>query len=127
MSHRAGRWNGVLAACLAVGLTVGCSGDNPAGPDDRAPEPALKPTGKEAREVSYLCTSGRSQIILVNIPDARRLAEVLNPLDLCEFDGDLQEVSLLIGCDSGAPPVPVHVVAVRGTLPASTGRTICGA
>jgi hypothetical protein len=126
MPFPAGRRAPAVLACLAVGLVAGCARADPVRPGDRPPESALVPTGSTARAVDYRCSSGRRETIRVDVPDARRLDVVLNPIQLCEFDGGLVAVDVLIGCTADAAPVPVHVVAVHGRLPASTGQTVCG-
>jgi len=47
-----------------------------------------------------------------------RLADVLNPINLCEYDGGLAEVTLTVACASGSP-TRVRLHAVDGKLPAT--------
>lgn len=54
----------------------------------------------------------------MSIPDPRRLAEVLNPINVCELDGGLADVALTVEC-AGGSPARLHVVAVDGKLPAT--------
>jgi hypothetical protein len=122
VTHRPG-----LAALLvvaALSLTA-CGGGRAPAPPARAPEPALRPIGPTARDVAYRCRDGTHGTLLVSVRDARRLADTLNPLDLCEFDQGLAEVALVIGCTSASPGTSVRVVAVEGRLPTATGEELC--
>lgn len=69
---------------------------------------------------------GRRATISISLTDPRKLAEVLNPINVCEYDGGLAEIRTRIACVTGRAPTDVRVVAVDGRLPASTGRTMCG-
>ena len=43
---------------------------------------------------------------------------MLNPINVCEYDGGLAEVALTVEC-AGASPMRIRVVAVQGKLPAA--------
>lgn len=101
----------LLAACTT-------SSGSPSTPAQSA-APALRPSGVSARTVDYRCIGGRLGTITVAVPDLHRLAQVLNPINVCEYDGGLAEASLTIDCDSGSP-ARIHLVAVDGKLPADT-------
>jgi hypothetical protein len=116
-------WAALLVAA-ALSLTA-CSGGSTAAPPARAPEPALRPTGPTARDVTYRCRDGTHGTLLVSVPDARRLAETINPIDLCELDQGLTEIELVIGCTSASPGRAVRVVAVEGRLPTATATALC--
>ncbi|MBK5306967.1 MAG: hypothetical protein JJD92_09800 [Frankiaceae bacterium] len=62
----------------------------------------------------------------MTLPDPRRLADVLNPINVCEYDGGLAEVRLGVTCSENAPQKELRIPAVQGQLPPSTARTICG-
>lgn len=112
---------------LAVGCTValaGCGGSSRQSHD--TPAPAQAPSGAAATVVQYHCHAGRRDAITVTLPDPRRLAEVLNPINVCEYDGGLEDVSLSVGCAMGAAPKQVRIVAVDGKLPTSAGSATCG-
>jgi hypothetical protein len=68
--------------------------------------------------VDYRCVQGRHDTITVDIPDLHRLAGVLNPIDVCEFDGGLAEVTLTVTCRNGSP-ARLSLRAVDGKLPAT--------
>lgn len=55
-----------------------------------------------------------------------RLAEVLNPIDICQYDDGLVEVRAQLNCTAGQPRTDVTVRAVDGRLPASTAQPLCG-
>lgn len=118
---RAGVVGLALSSALAI---VGCGGSS--GTETGDASPALQPSGASAQTLRYSCKSGRSDTIIVTLPDPRRLAEVLNPINVCEFDRGLLDVSLGVSCSEGAPEVVMQIAAVEGKLPPATAQTICG-
>lgn len=92
----------------------------------RDASPALAPSGATATTVSYECRGGRRSTITVSLPDPRRLPEVFNPINVCEYDGGLASIKLAVSCDGGPTASPVRVLAVKGELPTTTGRLLCG-
>jgi hypothetical protein len=121
------RWRtrAALAGCAlsCVAAVGGCGGDSQ-GPA-AVTSPALRPTGATAQLVRYHCVAGRRGEITVSLPDARRLAEVLNPIDVCELDGGLADVTVALRCTDGSPSPDVHLVAHDGKLPAAAVREAC--
>src|SRR4051812_31229720 len=119
-----------LRSALATGLAltsvvafVGCGGSSASRTRDAGP--AIRPGGASADAVHYRCRSGRQGTITVNLPDPRSVAQVLNPIDVCEFDSGLADVVLRVRCSAGAPETELRITAVDGKLPSSTTRTIC--
>ena len=88
--------------------------------------PALAPHGPTAHQVSYRCVHGRTARISVSLPNPRRLAEVINAINVCEYDGGLAEIQIEIACDAATATRHVRVVAVNGKLPSSTSHAVCG-
>ena len=121
------RRRSVTALCLLTGLTAcgGGAGTPAAQTPTRDAAPAAAPSGATATAISYQCRSGRRSTITVSIPDPRRLPEVVNPIQVCEYDGGLASIEVAIACRPGPPPSPVRVLAVDGKLPASAGRVLC--
>ena len=76
--------------------------------------------------MQYRCRSGRRGTIAVSLPNPRNLAQVFNPIGVCEFDRGLADVVLRVRCSDGAPETEIRITAVQGKLPPSTARTICG-
>jgi hypothetical protein len=68
-------------------------------------------------EVHYTCESGRRTTLLLELPEPERLAEVLHPMDLCQYDDGLVEVRVALDCDPGQPRTEIRVRAVDGQLP----------
>lgn len=115
----------LLAGCAVscVVAAAGCGGSSSARTGDAGP--ALRPSGPAAQLVRYQCVAGRRGTISVELPNPRRLAEVLNPINVCEFDGGLAEVSVALRCSLSAPEKKVRIVAVQGQLPASAAQAGC--
>jgi hypothetical protein len=115
------------AAAFVVAASVvalaGCGGGSPSPQGDASP--ALKPSGASAQAVQYHCVAGRRDTITVSLPDPRRLADVLNPINVCEFDGGLADVVLTVQCAQGAAASPVRIVAVDGKVPPSAAQRLC--
>jgi hypothetical protein len=84
--------------------------------------PALQPSGGSARSIDYRCVHGRLGAIALSVPDLRKLAESLNPVNVCEYDGGLAEVTLTVNCDNGSP-ARVSLRAVGGKLPATASAS----
>lgn len=114
----------VLLSLAALGSLAACGGSShtPSQPAAKA----LPPRGSAAQDVSYRCVHGRQATISVSLPDPRKLAEVLNPINVCEYDGGLAEIAITVACEPGGTAKRVRVVAVNGQLPTSTSRTVCG-
>ena len=116
----------VLATVLALSSVVafvGCGGSSAS--RTGTAQPATRPGGASAHAVYYHCHSGRRGTIAVSLPNPRSLAQVLNPIDVCEFDGGLAGVVLRVRCSDAAPETELRITAVHGRLPPSTARTIC--
>jgi len=113
-----------LAALSSVVSFVGCGGGSATRTSDASP--AIRPSGASAYAVHYQCRSGRRGTIAVSLPNPPSLAQVFNPIDVCEFDHGLADVLLRVRCSDGAPETEIRITAVQGKLPASTARTICG-
>lgn len=84
------------------------------------------PTGPSAHTIDYTCRSGQQSSIVLTLPDPRLLADVLNPIDVCQYDDGLVEVSLQARCSAGGSRTPARISAVDGLLPPSTAETVCG-
>jgi len=85
-------------------LLVGCGDTEPAAPTGRqsaspaqtgSAAPAMPPTGTSARTVSYRCSSGREATIVVDVPDLGQLADTINSIQPCEYDGGLMRYRLI--------------------------------
>src|SRR3954453_13247386 len=112
---------GALSPAVSFG---GCRGGRATGTSDASP--AIRPSGASARAVHYHCRSGGRGTISVSLPNPRRLAQVLNAIDVCEFDRGLADVVLRVRCSDGAPETEIRITAMQGKVPPSTARTICG-
>ena len=125
--HAVGTPGPAVPALLALSCAfavAGCGGSTAERTSDATP--AIAPSGPSAHDIAYTCRAGRQGSILVSLPDPRQLADVLNPIDVCEYDGGLADVRLMVACAPGGPRTEARIRAVDGRLTASTARTICG-
>lgn len=113
-----------LGSICCLVAVAGCGGTPARRVDDGTP--AVRPSGASAQVVRYHCQAGRRGEITVSLPDPRGLAEVVNPIAVCEVDSGLADVDVALRCSPNAPSREVHIVAVQGNLPASAARTACG-
>src|SRR5690348_2898104 len=101
---------GRLAMGVAAAALSSACGGSSAAPSNAA-NPAARPSGASAHAVRYHCHAGRRDTIVVSLPDPRRVAEVLNPINVCEYDGGLADVTLGVVCSEGAPEKEIKLEA----------------
>jgi hypothetical protein len=102
---RLAEWLSTASSVVLVPLLLtGCGDTGPAAPSRQQSEgagqtqsavPAMPPTGAGARLVSYRCTNGREGTIVVDVPDLSQLADRINRIQPCEYDGGLSRVTAL--------------------------------
>lgn len=98
--------NSVLLTLIAS-LVVGCSSSGAGSGTTQPSEPAQVPTGPDARTVTYSCVEGSGGAITVELPSAAQLADLINGIDVCEFDGGLVEISVEVACPEGVRTISV--------------------
>ena len=107
----------VVLVLAVVGLAA-CESAGPAG----SPEAAIPPSGPSAQTVEYVCADGDGSI-LVDIPDLERIGDVLNPIDVCEFDGGVETIVFEVVCTAAARRVTVQ--AIDGDVPNQSLDQLC--
>ena len=119
-----------LLVCMV--LLTACGGSGSAAPGEpaldpghrtRSAAPATAPEGPTAREVSYRCASGRSATVVVDVPDLTDLADVLNRIDPCEYDGGFQSGTVTLPCGSG--PLVVQLAGREGRAVQPSPASLC--
>lgn len=97
---------------LAAGLLVGaaCGSDSGLEGGVRASEPASAPASPNARTINYKCAGSSDNTILVELQNLDELAALVNGINLCEFDGGLDEIKVEVPCPQGIRTITVRAV-----------------
>jgi hypothetical protein len=104
-----------ILATLIASLVAGCSNDGARSGSIRPSEPAQVPSGPNARTITYSCVEGSSSTITVDLPSVDQLADLINGINVCEFDGGLVEISVEAPCPQGVRTVSVTAEGNRLT------------
>ncbi len=98
----------VLAAVVLIGAA--CGSGSGVESSTRAPEPASVPASPGARTIGYECAESSGNTILVELRKLHELADIVNGIDLCEFDGGLDEIRVEVPCPQGTRTITVRAL-----------------
>ncbi len=103
----------MLAAVVLVGAACGSDGGREG--IVQASEPADAPASPNARTISYECAESSGNTILVELQNLDDLAALVNGINLCEFDGGLDEITVEVPCPQGMRAITVRSFEGRVT------------
>lgn len=86
---------------LLVSSVAGCGGSGGVTSGSQPSVSAQPPSGPNARTVSYSCADNTTGTIAIDVPSSDQLADVVNAVNVCEFNGGLVDISVKLPCQQG--------------------------
>ena len=109
------QYRDVMSRLMPSLVGTACGSNNGGQVDVTTPEPALAPAGPNARTIGYTCARSSGNTILVELQNLDELAGLVNAINLCEFDGGLDEITVEVLCPKGTRTITVLTVGGKVT------------
>jgi hypothetical protein len=113
----------LLTGCGETGAAAPIERQTQATTETQSPEPAIRPNGTTAHDVSYRCNSSREGTIVVDVPNLSDLADTLNRIQPCEYDRGVSLATVTVICRSD--PLVVQLTGKDGNVAQPSREALC--